>query len=951
MTSFFEKRDPWGNGYSLWVLGLLLFTVPLIGFSLKNLRLQNEVETWLPDSDPQVRLLNWYESNFPIDERVLVTWDGSTLGDPRIGELEKLLQGEAKIDGEPIPPNPYIQDVLTPLEGLALMDEQRVEPEDAIDRLTGVLIGQGALKIRLTAEGRTRQKEVENRCRVLAEQALGSSIEVLSSVSNFEEDASVTPFVADSDVAANFDEQDFDPQEKPNDEEEWSNESFFVDHEIDPHDFQLLWPGISSKADATQTLIKQLKELEISGESVVEDCFFQAGAPVTTLVVLSAAGAADKPGALDSIREAAIQVGVPEESIHMGGRPVASRALNQGVIQAAWNTEAPLWRLQDRSLILLSTLVGFVLSFFMIRSFWLSILVLIVSYFAAVATTALIPATGNTMNMVLVVMPTLLSVLTLSGAIHVANYWKHAAHQDRETSFETAFRIAAVPCSLASFTTAIGLASLSTSTLAPVRDFGLYSAVGCGISLLLVLIVLPSLMQLWNGSAPKVRSSSTTGWESFAFSLVRHRTIISVSCLLMFAFSMGGLAYFRTETKVIRYFRDDSEIVKDYRFIEDQVAGIIPVDAIIRFRRDSLEDPNFHFLQRMEIVRRIGEKIREHRDITGAISLADFQPISEEPPPLKSDGQMTWKERLERTKYIRRSNELENQIRSGEMVSSFVTYAKADADLNQPGDHLLSEQGDELWRITAQGTILADNDYGLLTTDMDRIIQEELRYHASANHVVTGLVPIFLRTQQAVLESLIASFGLAFVVIAIVMMVLLRSVPAGLITMVPNLMPIGVVFGCLSWLGFRIDIGTMITASVALGIAVDGTLHLLTWFRDGIRRGMTRRVAIQKGLAHCGPAMFQTSMIVAIGLLMLAPADLLLISRFGILMALLTTAALFADLVLLPALLAGPLGGIIQGVTLTAKSSSPAKTPELAVSPQAARESVASGEQRKLGLA
>jgi uncharacterized protein len=131
------------------------------------------------------------------------------------------------------------------------------------------------------------------------------------------------------------------------------------------------------------------------------------------------------------------------------------------------------------------------------------------------------------------------------------------------------------------------------------------------------------------------------------------------------------------------------------------------------------------------------------------------------------------------------------------------------------------------------------------------------------------------------------------------------------ITMLPNLLPVGVVFGLISWGGIPVDIGTMITASVALGIAIDGTLHLLTWFRDGLRRGMSREDAIALGLAHCGPAMWQTSAAIGLGLLMLITAELLLISRFGWLMAALIGAALLADIVFLPALLSGPLGTLI----------------------------------------
>ena len=75
---------------------------------------------------------------------------------------------------------------------------------------------------------------------------------------------------------------------------------------------------------------------------------------------------------------------------------------------------------------------------------------------------------------------------------------------------------------------------------------------------------------------------------------------------------------------------------------------------------------------------------------------------------------------------------------------------------------------------------------------------------------------------------------------------------------------------------------------------------------------LSRRTAVIESLKHCGPAMLQTSVAVGLGLLMLAPADILLVSRFGWLMSALIAAALFADVILLPALLAGPLGAVIE---------------------------------------
>src|SRR5690606_5140881 len=110
-------------------------------------------------------------------------------------------------------------------------------------------------------------------------------------------------------------------------------------------------------------------------------------------------------------------------------------------------------------------------------------------------------------------------------------------------------------------------------------------------------------------------------------------------------------------------------------------------------------------------------------------------------------------------------------------VKSFLHVADKTAEMEQETDNgtrtVIVEKGDELWRITAQVAIMTDLDYGDLTHDLNQMTQSVLRDHAGTTHLVTGTIPLFLRTQQAVLESLIKSFGLAFIVIAIVMMVLL----------------------------------------------------------------------------------------------------------------------------------------------------------------------------------
>ena len=104
------------------------------------------------------------------------------------------------------------------------------------------------------------------------------------------------------------------------------------------------------------------------------------------------------------------------------------------------------------------------------------------------------------------------------------------------------------------------------------------------------------------------------------------------------------------------------------------------------------------------------------------------------------------------------------------------------------------------------------------------------------------------------------------------------------------------------------DIGTVMTASIALGMAIDDTLHYLTFFQRGLSQGMNRRDCVLWSYQHCGAAMFQTSLVCGLGLSLFGISDFLPTSRFAWMMVVLIALALLGDLVLLPALLLGPLG-------------------------------------------
>jgi predicted RND superfamily exporter protein len=174
--------------------------------------------------------------------------------------------------------------------------------------------------------------------------------------------------------------------------------------------------------------------------------------------------------------------------------------------------------------------------------------------------------------------------------------------------------------------------------------------------------------------------------------------------------------------------------------------------------------------------------------------------------------------------------------------------------------------------------------------------------------VYTGIVPLVYKTQRQLLVSLKNSIFWATLMIAGIMMIVLRSAVAGLATMLPNVFPIIVIFGVLGWLDVKIDIGIMMCASIALGIALEGTIHFVSWFRKGIATGLSRIQAVELAYEKCTGPMVQTAIIGGLGLSVFAFSTFTPTQQFGILMVSIMSVALVGDLLILPAILAGPLG-------------------------------------------
>jgi hypothetical protein len=206
----------------------------------------------------------------------------------------------------------------------------------------------------------------------------------------------------------------------------------------------------------------------------------------------------------------------------------------------------------------------------------------------------------------------------------------------------------------------------------------------------------------------------------------------------------------------------------------------------------------------------------------------------------------------------------------------------------------------------------SDGDIGTLGVTLGKVIDLQASDPATPKHWVsstyTGVVPIVYKAQRALLQSLVESTLWSFLTITPLMMFVTRSFRAGMVAMIPNVVPVVVIFGLMGWLNIAIDIGSMMTASIALGVAVDDTIHFLSWFREDLKKCGNRQQAIIDCYSRCATPTLQAACISGIGLSVFAFSTFTPTQRFGWLMLTILVAGVVAELVLLPAILAGPLG-------------------------------------------
>lgn len=632
------------------------------------------------------------------------------------------------------------------------------------------------------------------------------------------------------------------------------------------------------------------------------------GATSCIVAVLSEDGFKQRHHLTEYIQQQAQQhPGFSDAPLHIAGSVLDSVAID---------------RASSEHLVLLSIAsfaICFLLMLFLLRNFLMSSMLLINALFCQQLALAVVYASGTQMDSILLMVPMLIFVLSISTGVHLINYYRDAVRDGGLAGAPVrAVRHGLAPCWLSSATTALGMVSLLLSQLAPVQKFGWFSAVMVLTATAVLFILLPSqLEQLAKWQRPRRQakeveqlSTSFQGWQRVVY---LGRYWILLGGVLLTGWGATGVSRLQTGVRLHDMFPASAKIIRDYDWLEDHIGPLVPFEIVLQLPLpQGANADGANMLQRLQLLGDVHRAVAQTEGVGAVISALNFG------PPLGG---------------------LEGGGTRG-VVRRAVINKKLEAsreELIQAG--LLREsRRTELWRVSARAYAGQEIDYGQLLGAVQKHLEPVLREayeqgFRGASLTFSGGVPLVQKAQQQMLQDLVNSFTAAFVCIACVMAMLmvgmswrelraaqgaerlliaLRGVAAGWLAMIPNTLPCLVVLGSMGWAGVRMEIGAMMTASVALGIAVDDTLHFLTWFRRGSRLTTTRYEAVAMAYDKCGVAMMQTSLICGLGLLAYALSSFIPVVRFAWVMVAMLSSALLADLLLLPAILLSPLGALFQ---------------------------------------
>ena len=573
----------------------------------------------------------------------------------------------------------------------------------------------------------------------------------------------------------------------------------------------------------------------------------------------------------------------------LGRDKITYNAGGTGIIYTEMNE---LTNADVNRLIPLSYGVMFLLLLLLLWSVWGTVITIVVVSLSTVITMGLFGLTGHRINMMTVVLPTLVIILSIADCVHIVAHVRRGGNVDgglggRAASADRAeyrrllvraLGFIAIPCLLTSVTTFIGFGSLGLAKMKVIRELGIFAAVGVAVAYIVTFATVPVFLG-WM----RIKPLSETAGRSMLWlrAALRRGAHLSTTYPRTVCLAFGGLMLAMVATyplinvdiHMFEYFPDDAKVVKDHEALKARFGLYLPLELTIRTKeKDGIKEPDV--LRRMLALQAQVEKIP---NIGRSISVADMV--------LQIHEVLTGKKgALPETRQA--------------VAQELLLYAMSDPD---ELDRYITSSGDYthlFFKMDFTSAREARAMIGRILELGEKTLGGDMVLHA------VGYWPLYFKLVDYALDVQIESFGLAFLLVFAMVFILFRNVRLTLMAIPANLFPICVAGALLALFGIDLDFATATIAAILLGIAVDDTIHLVYRFRkESEVPGRSRAEAMTEAIVGSGHALLTTTLILCAGFAVLLFSKIKTLHVFGGLLTACLAAALLADLLFLPAMI------------------------------------------------
>lgn len=583
---------------------------------------------------------------------------------------------------------------------------------------------------------------------------------------------------------------------------------------------------------------------------------------------------AEVPASVAGARELARRI----ETEYPGTRVVLSGVtmLNHAFSESGQQDAATLMPLMFAALILFMVVT--------LRSLSASLATLAVVALSATTALGLAGYLGIELSPVAVTAPTLIMTLAVADSIHILVSLLGAMREgaDKTTALSESVRSNFVPVTITSVTTTVGFLTLNFSDTPPFHDLGNITAMGIAAALVSSLTFLPALLTVLPVRT-RPRAGNADGLaerlDRFGAWVVRRRRPVLVVTVAVVVLGIAWLPRLDLNDQWVRYFDERVEFRRAADFTDEQLTGLYLVEfSVPSGEPEGISDPEY-----LEVLEAFTAWLRAQPEVRHVTSYADV---------------------------IKRLNQ--------NMHGDDPAFYQVPAERELAAQYLLLYELSLPYGLDLNDRIAVDKSATRVTTLLDGdVTTRETRAFLDrsagwlADHapprmatMPSGLGVMFAYISQRNIESMLMGNVQAVLLIAVIMMIALKSVRFGLLSLIPNTVPILLTFGIWALVAGQVGMAAAMVSATSLGIVVDDTVYFLTkYLRARRERGLDGPQAVRHAFRTVGSAVVSTTVILTVGFLVLALSTFRINFELGLLTAIAIVLAMLADFFLLPALL------------------------------------------------